>query len=53
MTTLIAIYHSGMIITNVIGSYEFVGMKETSLLNEFPTIKNLVGLVRMQLGWMD
>jgi hypothetical protein len=54
MTTLIAIYHSGMIITNVIGSYEFVGMKkETFLLNEFPTIKNLVGLVRMQLGWMD
>jgi hypothetical protein len=34
-------------------SYEFVGMKETFLLNEFPTLENLVGLVRERLGWMD
>jgi hypothetical protein len=38
--------HSGLIITNDIGSYEFVGMKnETFLLNEFLTLENLVGLV--------
>jgi hypothetical protein len=46
MTTLIAVYHSGLIITNEIGSYEFVGMKkETFLLNEFWTLENLVDLV--------
>jgi hypothetical protein len=33
MTTFITIYHSGVIITNKIGSYEFVGMKETFLMN--------------------
>jgi hypothetical protein len=27
MTILIAIYHSDVVITNEIGSYEFVGMK--------------------------
>jgi hypothetical protein len=54
MTTLIAVYHSGMVIMNEIGSYEFVGMKkETFLLNEFPTLENLVGLVHERLGWMD
>jgi hypothetical protein len=47
------IYHSGLVITNKIGSSEFVGMKETFLLNEFLTLENLVGLVREQLGWMD
>jgi hypothetical protein len=46
MATLITVYHSGMIIMNEIDSYEFVGMKkETFLLNEFLTLKNLVDLV--------
>jgi hypothetical protein len=37
MATFILIYHSGVVITNEIGSYEFDGMKkETFLLNEFP-----------------
>jgi hypothetical protein len=46
MATLITVYHSGMIIMNGIDSYEFVGMKkETFLLNEFLTLKNLVDLV--------
>jgi hypothetical protein len=53
MTTLIVVYHSGMVITNEIGSYEFVGMKETVLFNEFSVLENLVGLVRERLGWMD
>jgi hypothetical protein len=39
---------------NKIGSYEFVGMKKKIfLLNEFPTLENLVGLMRERLGWMD
>jgi hypothetical protein len=51
---LIAVYHNGLVITNEIGSYEFIRMKkETFLLNEFLTLKNLVGLVRERLGWMD
>jgi hypothetical protein len=54
MTTFIAVYHSGVVITNEIGSYEFVEMKkETFLLNEFLTLANVVRLVREQLGWMD
>jgi hypothetical protein len=54
MTTLFAVYHSGLVIMNEIGSYEFVGMKkEPFLLNEFLTLENLVGLVREWLGWMD
>jgi hypothetical protein len=53
MTTLIAVYHNGLIITNEIGSYEFVEMKETFLLNGFLTLQNLVGLVRERLGWMN
>jgi hypothetical protein len=54
MTTLIVIYHSGIIITNEIGSYEFIGMKKaTFLLNEFLTLENLAGLVRERLSWMD
>jgi hypothetical protein len=28
-----------MVITNEIGSYEFIGMNETFLLNEFPTLE--------------
>jgi hypothetical protein len=46
MTNLIAVYHNGLIIMNEIDSYEFIGMKETFLLNEFSTHENLVGLVR-------
>jgi hypothetical protein len=54
MVTFIAVYHGGVVITNAIGSYEFVGMKkETFLLNEFLTLANGVHLVRDQLGWMD
>jgi hypothetical protein len=34
MATLIMVYHSGLVITNEIGSYEFL------------TLENLVGLVR-------
>jgi hypothetical protein len=53
MTTFIAVYHSGVVITNEIGSYKFVGMKnETFLLNEFLTLENVVGLLRGRLGWM-
>jgi hypothetical protein len=47
MVTLIVVYYSGLIIMNEIDIYEFVGMKkETFLLNEFPPLENLVGLVR-------
>jgi hypothetical protein len=53
MAFLIAVYHSGMVITNEIGSYEFVGMNEIFLLNEFLTLKNLVGLLRERVDWMD
>jgi hypothetical protein len=54
MTTWIAVYHSGLVIMNEIGGYEFIGMKKKSfLLNEFLTLENLVGLVRERLGWMD
>jgi hypothetical protein len=53
MTTFIVIYHSGLIITNEIDSYRFVGMKETFLSNEFLTLQNLVGLECERLGWMD
>jgi hypothetical protein len=35
------------------GSYEFVGMKETFLLNEFLALANVVRLVHDRLGWMD
>jgi hypothetical protein len=42
-----------VVITNEIGSYEFIGMKETFLLNEFPTLANIVRLVCDRLGWMD
>jgi hypothetical protein len=54
MTTLIVVYHSGLVVTNEIGSYEFVGMKnDTFLLNEFLTLENFVGLVQERLGWMN
>jgi hypothetical protein len=53
MATFIVVYHSDVVITNVIGSYEFVGMKEIFLLNEFSTLANMIRLVREQLGWMD
>jgi hypothetical protein len=54
MVTLILVYYSGLIITNEIDIYEFVGMKkETFLLNEFPPLEKLVGLVREWLvEWM-
>jgi hypothetical protein len=54
MATFISVYHSGVVITNEIGSYEFIGMnKETFLLNEFLILTNVVRLVCEQLGWMD
>jgi hypothetical protein len=43
-----------VVITNEIGSYEFVGIKkETFSLNEFLTLVNVVRLVRERLAWMD
>jgi hypothetical protein len=54
MTTLIIVYHSGTMITNKIGSYEFVGMKkDIFLLTEFLTLGNLVREWLGWLGWMD
>jgi hypothetical protein len=54
MTTFIAVYHSGVVITNEIDSYELVGMKEkTFLLNKFLILENVVYLVCERLGWMD
>jgi hypothetical protein len=53
MANLIMVYHNSLIITNEIGSYEFVGMKKTFLLNEFLNLENLIGLVRERLGWVD
>jgi hypothetical protein len=51
MAIFIMVYHGGVVITNEIGSYEFVRMKnETFLLNEFSTLANVVRLVREQLG---
>jgi hypothetical protein len=50
MTTFITVYHSGVVITNEISSYEFIGIKkETFLLNEFP-IANVVHLVQERLA---
>jgi hypothetical protein len=43
-----------VVITNEIGSYEFVEMKnEIFLLNKFLTHVNVVHLVHERLGWMD
>jgi hypothetical protein len=54
MAIFIMVYHGGVVITNEIGSYEFVRMKkETFLFNEFLTLANVVRLVRERLGWMD
>jgi hypothetical protein len=54
MTIFIVVYHSGVVVTNEIDSYEFVGMKnDIFLLNEFSTLTNVVRLVHEQLGWMD
>jgi hypothetical protein len=54
MITLIVVYHSGVLITNEIDTYEFVGMKnETFLLNEFLTSANVIHLVCGRLGWID
>jgi hypothetical protein len=54
MTTFIAVYHSEVVVTYEISSYEFAEMKkETFLLNKFPTLANVVHLVREQLGWMN
>jgi hypothetical protein len=51
MATFISVYHSGMVITNEIDSYEFVGTnKEIFLLNEFSTLANVVRWVRERLG---
>jgi hypothetical protein len=53
MSTFITVYLSGVVIINKNDSYEFVGMKEIFLLNEFPTLANVVHLMREWLGWMD
>jgi hypothetical protein len=53
MATFIAVYHSDVVINNEIDSSEFVGMKETFLLNEFLTHVNVTRLVCKRLGWMD
>jgi hypothetical protein len=54
MVIFIVVYHSGVVITNVIDSYKFVGMKkEIFLLNDFLALKNVVDLVHERLGWMD
>jgi hypothetical protein len=54
MATFISVYHSGMVITNEIDSYEFVGTnKEIFLLNEFSTLTNVVRWVHERLGWMN
>jgi hypothetical protein len=54
MTTFIVIYHSGVVVTNEIDSYEFVGMKnDTFLLNEFLTLTNVVvWCTSGWIGWM-
>jgi hypothetical protein len=49
MTIFIVVYHGGVVITNEIGSYKFVGMKkEIFLLNEFSTL--VVRLMHERLG---
>jgi hypothetical protein len=54
VATFIAVYHSAVVITNEIDSYEFVGMKkEIFLLNEFLTPANVIRLVPGRLCWMD
>jgi hypothetical protein len=53
MATFIAVYHTVLVIPHEIDSYEFVGMKEIFLLNEFLTLANVVHLVSERLGWLD
>jgi hypothetical protein len=53
MTTFILVYHNGVVIINEIDSYDFIGMKEIFLLNEFLTLANIVHLVCELLCWMD
>jgi hypothetical protein len=53
MSTFIVVYHGGVVITNEIGNYEFVVMKETFLLDGFLTFANVVRLLRKRLSWMD
>jgi hypothetical protein len=54
MATFIVFYHSGVIVTNAIGSYEIVEMKnETFLWNEILTLANMIRMVCERLGWMD
>jgi hypothetical protein len=54
MTTFIAVYHSGVVITNEIGTYEFVQIKkEIFLLNGFVTLVNVICLVRERVDLMD
>jgi hypothetical protein len=54
MATFIMVYFGGVVIINEIGNYEFVRMKkEIFLFNEFPTLVNVVRLVRGRLGSMD
>jgi hypothetical protein len=51
MATFITVYHSRVVITNEIGSYEFVKMKKKIFLfNEFLTHANVVHLVHERLG---
>jgi hypothetical protein len=54
MATFITVYHSGVVVNNDIGSYEFVGMKkETFLLNEFPHLQMwFVWCASGWVGWM-
>jgi hypothetical protein len=47
MATFIVVYHSGVVVTNEIGSYELIRMKETFLLNEILRPANVVRLVRV------
>jgi hypothetical protein len=53
MATFITVYHSGLIITNEIGSYEFVGMKSRHfyLMNFQPLKIWLVWCASGCVGW--
>jgi hypothetical protein len=53
MATFIVVYHGAVVITNEIGSYEFVRMKETFWLNELLTLEMwFVWYVSSWVGWM-
>jgi hypothetical protein len=54
MAIVLAVYHSGSVETNDIGSHEFVGMKkEIFWLKECLTLANVGGLVRECLNWLE